>query len=141
MYNQATYIGACCHLYLLTGETAYLTKANRAASYVFTTMCSSFYLPLETGVEQGIYAAIFAQYLSMLVYDCGQTRYINYVKRNIQRAWTNRDRKRGIHNADFQSGTTKETELVESYNASGLPALMLMFPAKDSGESMEETSE
>lgn len=128
LYNQATYIGACCHLYLLTGEETYLVKANRAANYVFNTMCSSYYLPLETGVEQGIYAAIFAQYISMLVYDCGQSRYASYIRRNIQKAWTNRDQKRGIHNANFRSGSTKETDQVESYNASGMPALMLMFP-------------
>lgn len=135
LYNQATYIGAACHLYLITGERKYLNYANQAANYVFNTMCGGstrqYLLPLETGVEQGIYAAIFAQYLHVLVYDCGQTRYLNYVKRNIQRAWTNMDHSRGIHDGNFRGKTTEGAQ-IESYNASGLPALMLMFPMGDS---------
>ena len=124
LYNQATYIGASCLLYKITGEAKYLANARRAADYVFTSMSSGYILPLETGVEQGIYCAIFAQYLHMLVYDCGQTRYLTYVKRNIERGWTRRDTERGI--------TTKADERVESYTASGLPALMLLFPVGDS---------
>jgi hypothetical protein len=75
----------------------------------------------------------------MLVYDCGQSRYASYIKRNIQRAWTSRDQKRGIQNANFRTGSTKEDEQVESYNASAMPALMLMFPVGgDEGSSIEE---
>ena len=136
LYNQATYIGASCLLYKITGEARYLTNARRAADYVFTTMCSSYILPLETGVEQGIYCAIFAQYLHMLVYDCGQTRYLTYVKRNIQRGWDNRDATRGISNGKFNAATGSD-ERVESYTGSGLPALMLLFPVGDSQTAVE----
>ena len=136
LYNQATYIGASCLLYKITGEAKYLTNARRAADYVFNTMSSGYILPLETGVEQGIYCAIFAQYLHLLVYDCGQTRYLSYVKRNIERGWTNRDTERGISNGKF-TGKTASDERVESYTASGLPALMLMFPVGDSQDAVD----
>lgn len=136
LYNQATYIGASCLLYKITGQSTYLTKAMRAANYVFTNMCSAGILPLETGVEQGIYAAIFAQYLHMLVYDCGQTRYLTYVRRNLQRGWDNRDQTRGISNGDFRTATTEGSQ-IDSYNASALPALMLMFPAGDTANAVE----
>ena len=136
LYNQATYIGASCLLYKITGEAKYLANARRAADYVFTSMSSGYILPLETGVEQGIYCAIFAQYLHMLVYDCGQTRYLTHVRRNIERGWTRRDTERGISNCNFNV-TTKADERVESYTASGLPALMLLFPVGDSQTAVE----
>lgn len=131
LYNQATYIGAACLLYKITGEKTYLTKANRAATYVFNSMCSGGILPWESGVEQGVYAAIFAQYLHLLVYDCGQTQYMAYVKRNLQWAWNKRDQTRGISNGNFRVDT-EEGSQIDSYSASGMPALMLMFPMGDS---------
>lgn len=141
LYNQATYIGASCMLYKITGETKYRTNAIRGANYVFTTMSSTNggYLPLEKGVEQGIYAAIFAQYISMLVYDLEQTRFLTYIKKNLQKAWDNRDTERGISNGNFRQKTTS-TEQVESYTASGMPALMLMFPVGDSSTGVKSAS-
>lgn len=136
LYNQATYIGASCLLYKITGEEQYLNKAKRAANYVFTKMCTGGILPWESGVEQGIYAAIFAQYLHMLVYDCGQTQYMTYVKRNLQRAWEKRDQTRGISNGNFLTNT-EEGSQIDSYSASGMPALMLMFPAGDSANGVK----
>lgn len=136
LYNQATYIGASCLLYKITGEELYLNKAKRAANYVFTKMCTGGILPWESGVEQGIYAAIFAQYLHMLVYDCGQTQYMAYVKRNLQRAWEKRDQTRGISNGNFLTNT-EEGSQIDSYSASGMPALMLMFPVGDSTNGMK----
>jgi hypothetical protein len=137
LYNQATYIGASCMLYKLTGSSRYLGNATAAADYVFTKMSNGYILPLETGVEQGIYHAIFAQYLQMLVYDCGKKQYLTYVKRNLERGWKNRDTVRGISNCNF-TVATKEDERVESYTGSGLPALMLMFPVGDSTTGVDQ---
>ena len=67
----------------------------------------------------------------MLVYDLDQTRFLTYIKKNLQKAWDNRDMERGISNGNFRKKTTS-TEQVESYTASGMPALMLMFPVGDS---------
>ncbi len=131
LYNQATYIGASCLLYMITNDVTYLTNARAAADYVFRTMSTSNIMPLETGVEQGVYHAIFAQYIHMLIYDCGQNGYLSVVQRNIEQGWKHRDTTRGISNCNFNRDT-KPDERVESYTASGLPALMLMFPVGDS---------
>jgi hypothetical protein len=127
LYNQATYIGASCLLYKITGEEKYLNYAKAGANYVFRSMCASSILPLETGIEQGIYCAIFAQYMHMLIYDCGQTNYLSSILRNIQRGWNNRDKVRNISNGNFLRATA-EGSTIESYPASALPALMLLFP-------------
>lgn len=140
LYNQATYIGASCLLYQLTHERSYLTKAQRAANYVMNNMCTSGILKYETGYEQGIYAAIYAQYMKLLIYDCGLSealmkKYLMHIQRNIQKAYTNRDQTRGIQIGNF-SKTTASDAVVESYGASGMPALMLMFPASDTATSI-----
>lgn len=145
LYNQATYIGASCLLYLLTNEVSYLTKAQRAANYVINSMCTSGILKYEKGYEQGIYAAIYAQYMRILIYDCGLSealtrRYLMHIQRNIQKAYTNMDAERGIQMGDFTKKTAAD-DVVESYGASGMPALMLMFPASDTADAVGSVRE
>jgi len=135
LYNQATYIGASCLLYMLTHEISYLTKAKKGADYVIGSMTSGSVLKYETGYEQGIYAAIYAQYIKLLIYDCDLSsallkKYLMPIQRNIQKAYTNMDPTRGIQMGNFAKATTAD-DVVESYGASGMPALMLMFPASD----------
>ena len=135
LYNQATYIGASCLLYQLTHEISYLTKAKKGADYVIGSMTSGSVLKYETGYEQGIYAAIYAQYIKLLIYDCDLSsallkKYLMPIQRNIQKAYTNMDPTRGIQMGNFAKATTAD-DVVESYGASGMPALMLMFPASD----------
>ena len=134
LYNQATYIGASCMLYQLTQDASYLAKAQRAADYIIDHMCTNSILDFEKGYEQGVYAAIYAQYIKMLVYDCGlddvaKQKYLSHIQRNLQKAYTNMDKTRGIQMGNFAKKTSKD-DVVESYGASGLPALMLMFPAE-----------
>ena len=138
LYNQATYIGASCLLYQLTHEISYLTKAKKGADYVINKMCSGGILKYETGYEQGIYAAIYAQYIKLLIYDCDLSsallkKYLMPIQRNIQKAYTNMDPTRGIQMGNFAKATTAD-DVVESYGASGMPALMLMFPASDTAD-------
>ena len=142
LYNQATYIGASCMLYLLTQEVSYLTKARKAADYVISKMCTSNILKYETGYEQGIYAAIYAQYIKMLIFDCNLsrtylTKYMTHIQRNIQRAYANMDTTRGIQMGNFTKKTAAD-DVVESYGASGMPALMLMFPASETATAIDE---
>ena len=142
LYNQATYIGASCMLYLLTHEISYLTKAQRAANYVISNMCTSSILKYENGYEQGIYAAIYAQYIKMLIYDCDLSealmkKYMTHIQRNLQKAYTNMDQSRGIQIGNFSKATGAD-DVVESYGASGMPALMLMFPASDTATPLNE---
>jgi hypothetical protein len=96
---------------------------------VFEKMCKDGILPLETGPEQGVYCAIFAQYMRMLVYDCGQRQYLTYIRQNIEAGWKNRDRKNGLSDGRFAHPSTINGK-TEVYPASGLPALMLMFPSE-----------
>ncbi|MBR4643685.1 MAG: alpha-1,6-mannanase [Bacteroidaceae bacterium] len=129
LYNQATYIGASCLLYKLTGLAKYRTNAIVGTRYVFNSMVNgSKILNYENGYEQGVYAAIFAQYLPMVVYDLGQTTYLTYIQRNMQKAWDNRDPVRGLQAGNFMNKTS-DSDVVEAYGGSGMPALMLMFPA------------
>lgn len=134
LYNQATYIGASCMLYKLTGDETYLNNAREGADYVKNRMCSLYrgtpILPEEKGYEQGVYTAIFAQYIKMLIDDCGQTEYLPWIQDNIEYGWTKRDTTRNLQDANFKSVCT-EGSTVESYGASALPALMIQFPVDE----------
>ena len=92
----------------------------------------SIALALASGVgpEQGIYTAIFAQYMAILVYDCGQTQYLPFLEKNIITGWANRDKSRNIIDGEYHKRTAPY-ENVDSYEASGIPALMLLFPPQE----------
>lgn len=127
VYNQATFIGGAILLYKATGEKKYLNDAILAANYTIKEMSSAKgILPYESGIEQGIYTAIFAQYMSMLVYDCGQKQYLPFLMHTIEVGWSNRDETRNICGGDYSIKTTKN-DTIDSYSASGIPALMLLF--------------
>lgn len=123
LYNQATFIGSAVMLYKATGEKAYLDDAVLAADYVRNEMCDADgLLPFKNGVEQGIYAAIFAQYIIRLIEDGNQPQYMDWLRHNIDVAWNNRDVNR---NVTFKDATKPcPTGVMESYDASGCPALM-----------------
>ena len=129
VYNQATFIGASLLLYKATGEKTYLDNAILGADYTMNTMSETYdLLPFESGVEQGIYTAIFAEYMAMLVNDCGQTQYVPFLKRNINYGWANRDQTRNLCGGEYHKAQI-EGATIDSYSASGIPALMLLFPA------------
>ena len=128
VYNQATFIGASVLLYEATGEKHYLENALTATDYTVNEMSEEHdLLPFERGIEQGIYTAIFSEYIAMLVYDCEQTQYLPFLQRNIRIGWANRDKTRNICGGDY-SQPLPEGAVVDSYSASGIPALMLLFP-------------
>ena len=130
VYNQATFIGASLLLYKATGEKTYLDNAILGADYTMNTMSGTYdLLPFESGVEQGIYTAIFAEYMAWLVYDCGQTQYLPFLKRTIKTGWANRDKTRNVCGGEYYKKLPEGAE-IDSYSASGIPALMLLFPAK-----------
>ena len=128
--NQATFIGASILLYKATGEKRYLDNAILAADYTVKDMSAEHkVLPFEGGIEQGIYTAIFAEYMAWLVYDCGQTQYLPFLKRTIKTGWANRDKTRNVCGGEYYKKLPEGAE-IDSYSASGIPALMLLFPAK-----------
>ena len=126
VYNQGTFIGASVLLYRATGEGRYLTNALLAADYVMRDMSKDGILPFESGIEQGIYTAIYAQYMAMLVYDCGQRQYLPFLRHNISAGWANRDAARDICGGEY-ARRVERGQTVDSYSASGIPALMLLF--------------
>lgn len=129
LYNQATFIGAGVMLYKKTGDRKYLQDANLAADYVKNTMCGeSGMLPFKKGIEQGIYGAIFAQYIITLIEDGGQEQYLGWMQDNIDTAWKNRDVTRTLTFKDFSSPCPAGD--IEVYDASGCVALMQVIPQK-----------
>lgn len=76
--------------------------------------------------EMGIYNAILAQYIPILITECGQEQYLEFIERSIEMGWKNRD-SRNLTNKHLES-KLKATAPVSAYTAAGVPALMLTFP-------------
>ncbi|MCM1110377.1 MAG: glycoside hydrolase family 76 protein [Clostridium sp.] len=140
LYNQGTFIGASVLLYLATGNTEYLDNAVKGAEYSIDVLSAEHGLlpwahnrrnPMDQGgLEQGIYPAIWAQYMKILVEQCGQEQFRPFIERNIAEGWSRRDRSRDI--ADGESWSqTPEGAVIGSYTASSIPSLMLLFPPKN----------
>ncbi|MDR0560345.1 MAG: glycoside hydrolase family 76 protein [Prevotellaceae bacterium] len=121
VYNQATCIGAAMMLYKATGDKMYLNDAILTADYT-KKMSGNDFLHFENGTEQGIYHAIFAQYIIRLIEDGGQRQYLDWLRYNINAGWANR-LKTGVTSKDY-ANPAPEIEKIESYDASGIPALM-----------------
>lgn len=134
VYNQATCMGAAAMLYLETGEQKYLNHAIAAMDYIVREKSTANKILMPEGTtnqaevanEQGIYNAILAQYLPILINDCGQTQYIEFIERSIEYGWKNRDKTRNLCNKLLEKAPT--TGALSVYTASGVPALMLTFP-------------
>jgi predicted alpha-1,6-mannanase (GH76 family) len=130
VYNQATCIGAAVMLYRATGNSRYLSDAVLAADYTKNQMSSGGFLHFENGVEQGIYHAIFAQYIVRLIEDGGQSQYLPWLRRNMDAGWANRLPSHGITYKDY-ARPAPGLEKIESYDASGIPALMQVIKPLD----------
>ncbi len=126
LYNQGSCIGAGVALYQITMDKDYLDKAVLAADYVKNDLCDkNGFFPYENGIEQGVYAAIFAQYIAELM-ECNQPQYRNWLLKNINSAWKKRDKNRNLTFKDFSNPCPKGE--IEVYDASGCPALMQLIP-------------
>lgn len=131
VYNQATFIGASVLLYKATSQRRYLDNANKAASYTINVMSAKDgILPFERGIEQGIYTTIFSQYIHLLITETQQRQYIPFIYKNIMMGWQNRDTKRNICSGEYHKPTSPMS-VIDSYSASGIPALMLLFPPEN----------
>ena len=133
LYNQATCIGAAVMLYEQTGDQTFLDDARRAADYVYGHMLQADeVLPFEDGEEQGVYHAIFAQYISMLGRQPGCDGYLEVIRQNIRLGWGNRNRRSDLTDKDFRVPTPPGP--VRCYDASGIPAYMLAYPEPEGQE-------
>lgn len=140
LYNQGTFIGAACLLNLATGDKRYLDLAKKGADYSLDVMSApEGYLPWahdennpysQGSMEQGIYPAIWAQYMDLLVNDCGETKYLPAIEKNIAAGRNNRNRTTGISDGEAWKPTPSDT-IIGSYAASSTPALMLLFTPSD----------
>lgn len=134
VYNQATAMGAAAMLYLETGDQKYLDHACAAMDYVVREKSTANNIIKPEGSvdqanltdEMGIYNAILAQYIPILINDCGQDQYTEFIERSIETGWKNRD-SRGLTNKFLEKRLTA-TSPVSAYTAAGVPALMLTFP-------------
>lgn len=123
LYNQSTCIGAATMLYKATKDKSYINDAILAANYIRYSMCDSAgLLPFKNGVEQGIYGAIFAQYIVRLIEDGRQYQYKSWLQYNIKTAWSNRNIKTYITYKN--AAISCPQGVMESYDASTCPALM-----------------
>jgi hypothetical protein len=126
-YNQATCIGAAVMLYKETGDKEYLEEAVITANYLKNQMSANGFLPFETGIEQGIYNAIFAQYIIRLIEDGEQYQYLPWLHYNMDNAWGRRNKNSNITYIDHSKAAPSISD-IESYDAAGIPALMQVIP-------------
>lgn len=125
-YNQATCIGAAVMLYNQTKDAAYLNDAVLAANFTEHYMSdANGILPYEGGEEQGVYNAILAQYMNRLIQDANKTEYLPWLRRNIQQAWSMRERSTGLTTKNYYANPSFDLSV---YDASSIPALMLIAP-------------
>ena len=78
----------------------------------------------QGSLEQGVYPAIWTEYMKLLINDCGQHQYIPFMLRNIETGWKNRDKARNICDGESWKPTTAD-RMIGGYAASSIPALML----------------
>lgn len=125
VYNQATCMGAGCLLYLATNDAKYLTVAKKAMDYIVNNkLSSSSTIWVGDGEEFGVHNAILAQYLPLLIADCGQEQYLSPIETSIELGWKNRSTTRLCGKNFTAAGPTAGTV----YNTVGIPAYMLTFP-------------
>ncbi|UIR54728.1 glycoside hydrolase family 76 protein [Sphingobacterium sp. SRCM116780] len=129
LYNQATAIGAGTILYKITKQKSYLTDAILIADYTKNVLSKADVLPYEKGEEQGVYAAILAQYMIRLIQDGKQASYLPWLRHTVTVGWGNRDQQRNLTTKDYTK-KLDEKEIVSCYDASGIPALMLVLAEK-----------
>jgi predicted alpha-1,6-mannanase (GH76 family) len=125
-YNTGTFIGAAVLLFEATKDSAYLRDAIKSSGYTKNWMCKNGILPAEGDWnEQGVMKSIFAQYISKLIFDCGQTQYLDWIRHNISAAWSHRDANRTLMYRDYSVACP--TGNIQSYEASSAVAFMQLF--------------
>lgn len=138
IYNQGTFIGASMLLFKATGNPRYLDLARKGADYSIDIMsANNGFLPWahnpsnpydQGSLEQGIYPAIWVQYVKLLSDEEGAgNRYEAFIGKNISAGWRNRDLTTGVCDGEAWRPTPSDT-IIGSYAASSIPALMLLFP-------------
>lgn len=127
-YNAGTAIGAAYLLYKQSGNSAYLSDAQRYADYVKNNLCNAQgILPAEGDFnEQGVIKAIFAQYIMQLIKEGGQTQYLSWIQTNVDTGWANRDPARNLTYRNY--AVACPTGYIQTYEACSCVEFMLLYP-------------
>ena len=142
IYNQGTFIGGAALLYLATQDPRYLENAKAGADYSINVMSENGILPWarnhknpydQGSLEQGVYPAIWAQYMDILINDCGQEQYREFINNNVTAGLENRN-SAGVCDGELDK-PTPDDQMIGSYAASSLPSLLLLFPQEPLKES------
>ncbi|MFD0793779.1 glycoside hydrolase family 76 protein [Mucilaginibacter litoreus] len=128
-YNQGTAIGAAYALYKETKDNAFMADAKLYADYTKNKMCTNGILPAEGDFnEQGVLKAIFAQYITQLINEGGQTQYLDWIKTNVNTGWNNRDKARNLTWRNY--ALPAATGVMQSYESSSIVTFMQLVPTK-----------
>ena len=94
-YNQGTFLGAAFELFKITGNSAYLNDALKAADYAVSSgfLTTNGILKDEGGGDGGLFKGVFVRYFTRLIIDGGlepskKTMYINFMMTNAKTLWT-----------------------------------------------------
>jgi predicted alpha-1,6-mannanase (GH76 family) len=93
-YNQGTFIGAGVELFTLTGDSAYLQDAIKAAGYTLENLTGpdNNLLKSEGGHDGGLFKGIFIRYFTQLIQHHAidaelKSRYTRFLFRNAETLW------------------------------------------------------
>lgn len=128
-YNQGTAIGAAMDLYKETKDNTYLNDARLIADYTKNKMCTNQILPAEGDFnEQGVLKSIFAQYITQLIKEGGQSQYLSWIQTNVNTGWDNRDKARNLTWRNY--ALPAPTGVMQSYESSSIVTFMQLCPPK-----------
>ena len=93
-YNQGTYIGSCLAMWKHTGDEQYLTWAKKAAAYTKDVMYEGGIMDNEgDGNDLPGFKGILSRYLRRLAEDADMPEYLEWLEKNAESAWNNRNSK------------------------------------------------
>ena len=125
-YNQGTYIGAAVLLYQQTKDKTYLDDAIKTAQWTKDNLCitDQRILKSEGQGDGGAFKGIFVRYMKPLVYECGRTEFLPWMKANADAAWRNRRPADNIMGHDW---TVPAGARIQSQTATSAVAVVLCF--------------
>ncbi len=123
-YNQGTFIGACMLYYQYSGDESYLNKAKKAAQYAMRTMYEYGVMNNETeGGDLIGFKGILTRWISRYAVFVGDGEIFEWLRRNADAAWNNRNSK----NLIWTAWGTKTSEKIAQYDVFGMSTAVALF--------------
>jgi predicted alpha-1,6-mannanase (GH76 family) len=125
-YNQGSFIGAGVLLYQQTRDRTYLDDAFKTAEWTKANLCvgDDRILKSEGQGDGGAFKGIFVRYMKPLVFECGRSEFLPWMKANADAAWRNRRPADDLMGADWNAPTGPD---VQSQTAASAVAVVLNF--------------